>query len=511
MKKEILTSAAGVALVAGIFAAANLLGAFLPVRLDISRGGIYSLSSASRKLVTGLEDPVLAQAYFSKTLPPQYEANRRYLESFLKEYAAQSKGKFRYEFIDVDGEKGEQAKREAMADGITPVRFNTYSRERLEVREGMMGLTMRYEDQKEVLPLVADIASLEYDITSRIRKMALKKKPVLAFATGVGSAAPGDLPEKAAAQLQERYELRPVDLSKTKDELPSDIGALCLIGPSERLNASETALLDKFVDSGRPLLVAVDTRKTDLHTFSSNSQETGVPSWLSKYGIVVRPEMVLDQQNQRVSVTSQQGYFQMVNIVEYPPMVLSTDLNRSQPATKDIEALLLPFSSPIESSSGSPLKETALAKSTPNSWIHPGQKGFASLNPYQEFKKESADPSGPFTLAAAFEGRLPGGLKDARLVVVGTSKFIRSDQPLLPVNQAFFLNLVDWMLQEPELIAIRSKAVAFTPLKNIPDGRKALVRYANIFGPGLLVVGLGGLRWRSRSRFKLSRARTYGL
>jgi ABC-type uncharacterized transport system involved in gliding motility auxiliary subunit len=510
MKKEYLTSAAGVALVAAILAALNLLASFLPVRLDVSRGGIYSLSPASKKLVAGLDDPVLAQAYFSKTLPPQYDANRRYLESFLKEYAARSKGKFRYEFVDMDGEKADQAKREAMVEGITPVRFNIYSRERLEVREGFMGLAMRYEDQKEVLPFVADISSLEYDITSRIRKMALKKKPVLAFATGLGSATPGELPEKVAAQLQERYELRPIDLSKQKDDLPSDVGALCLIGPSERVTDPEQALLDKYVQSGRPLLVAVDTRKTDLRTFASSSQETGLPSWLAKYGIVVRPEMVLDRQNQRVTVTSQQGFVQVMNIVEYPPMVLSTDLNRTVPATKDIEALLFPFSSAIEASS-STLKQTVLAKSSPKSWIHPGQKGFASLNPYQEFKKEESDPSGPFTLAAAFEGRIPGGEKDAKLVVVATSKFIRSDQPLLSVNQAFFLNLVDWMLQEPDLIAIRSKTVAFTPLKDISDGRKALTRYADIFGPGLLVVGIGGLRWRSRRRFKLSRARTYAL
>ena len=62
-----------------------------------------------------------------------------------------------------------------------------------------------------------------------------------------------------------------------------------------------------------------------------------------------------------------------------------------------------------------------------------------------------------------------------------------------------FLNLVDWLGQDDDMIAIRSREAAIRPLKaDVSDGTKQTVKYANMFGPPALVLLLGMFRWSLR-------------
>jgi hypothetical protein len=40
------------------------------------------------------------------------------------------------------------------------------------------------------------------------------------------------------------------------------------------------------------------------------------------------------------------------------------------------------------------------------------------------------------------------------------------------------------------------------PLEQVSDGTKQLVKYADLIGPPLLIIGYGLLRWRRRVAFK---------
>ena len=90
-----------------------------------------------------------------------------------------------------------------------------------------------------------------------------------------------------------------------------------------------------------------------------------------------------------------------------------------------------------------------------------------------------------------------------RLVYTGDAEFC-SEQQLSrnPSNASLFLNIVDWLTQEEGLISIRSREVVSRPLDEISDGKRQAVKYANIFGPPLLVIAFGVVRWQSRRRKK---------
>jgi ABC-type uncharacterized transport system involved in gliding motility auxiliary subunit len=91
---------------------------------------------------------------------------------------------------------------------------------------------------------------------------------------------------------------------------------------------------------------------------------------------------------------------------------------------------------------------------------------------------------------------------DNRIVVVGDADCASDNGLRNPANAAFVMNVLDWLSQEEGLISIRSREVTVRPLDEVSEGNRALVKYANVFGPPLLVIFFGLWRWQSRRRRK---------
>ncbi len=522
-RTRLLFSGLGAVLVAGCLVFANLLASYVPVRLDLSQGGAWSLSPASKNLLKRLEDPLYVRAYFSRTLPTQYAANRDYASNLLKEYRQRSGGKLRLEFVDVENP---EKKNEALREGVVQVRFNTIERERYEAREALLGLVLQYEDKKEVVPFVQDVRSLEYDLTSRIKRLTARGRKSVGFLLAAGARGPDGLPEGVQRALAAHYDLKPVDPSSLKpEELLPPVDALVLLGPTERLKPADVYRLDQFLLSGRPVAVGLDVKRSDLRSFMAQPLDAGLFDWLGARGIRPARTFVLDLQNQKLQVQAQQGWIQIMNIIDYPPFPVATGLAQEHPITKGLDAVTLPFVAALEVAPAPGLKAVALAESSPASWLKASwEKGGAALNPFETFTPAPEDKRGPFTLAAAVEGdfksafpQAPEGLKPAsprpqgtsRLVVVGTSHFADAQFPGPAANQAFALNLIDWLAQDDDLISIRAKAAAFRPLRPLPVPAKTAIKYANMFSPPFLAVGFGLLRWRRRRRMKAEAPRKY--
>ena len=97
------------------------------------------------------------------------------------------------------------------------------------------------------------------------------------------------------------------------------------------------------------------------------------------------------------------------------------------------------------------------------------------------------------------------GQFNGRIVVVGDSDFARDNfLRNSPDNLTLFLNLVDLLSFDEDLINIRSKGVTSRPIKeDLSDSSKASIRYFNVFGLTIVVIAFGLLRYymRRKSRF----------
>jgi ABC-2 type transport system permease protein len=85
----------------------NMAGMTLFFRADLTEGNVYSLSEASRRVVSTLSEPLTIKVFFTKNLPAPYNNTERYLHDLLKEYGNHGNRHFNYRFYDVSPEEGD--------------------------------------------------------------------------------------------------------------------------------------------------------------------------------------------------------------------------------------------------------------------------------------------------------------------------------------------------------------------------------------------------------------------
>lgn len=475
--------------VVGMALVVNYLSYRIFKRVDLTQGSIYSLSRASINMVRELDDVVVVKGYVTRDLPFPYNAHSKYLLDLLAEYRANSRGKVRFELINP---AEQEEKMEARRQGVLPLQFTEVKADKYEVREGYMGVVFLYEDKREVIPVVESIGTLEYDITSKIKKLTSKAMKAIGFTTGHGEV---DLSELGQVEqsLRERLKIERVEL-KEKD-IPAGLHSLLIVGPKERFEEGELRKIDSFIVRGGTAGFLLSKMDVDLNTFMAKKVETNIDTLVENYGIEVKEGLVLDLRNQTIGLTTTRGGFIMRNFVPYPPFPIATDVDKENPIVRELESVTLPFVSPLEGGE-------SLVRSSERSWWEENPR---VLNPLERLGPVGEKEKGPFTLASVLIGKFRSLFRDeegqSRIAVVGTSK-IAEGRFASPSSLAFFLNLIDWLVEDEDLISIRSKGVGERPLKELSPGRRTAVKQVNIFLPSLLLIGLGLGRWRARRRRK---------
>ncbi|MCK5311659.1 MAG: GldG family protein [Desulfobacteraceae bacterium] len=154
----------------------NVVGLTLFFRIDLTKDNKYSLSKASREVVSTLSDPLTIKVFFTKNLPAPHNNTERYLHDILEEYSATGKQFFNYTFHNVTSEKAGIAqanKNQQLADdyGILPVEIRTVENDELKFKKAYMGLVIIHGDMMETLPAITATEGLEYQLTTAIQKL----------------------------------------------------------------------------------------------------------------------------------------------------------------------------------------------------------------------------------------------------------------------------------------------------------------------------------------------------
>lgn len=496
-----------VLLVLGILVVLNFISIRLFGRLDLTSQGVYTLSDASKKIVGSLDDRVTVKAYFTEDLPSPYNNNRRSVLDILNDYKAYSKGNLQYEFINPQGEKGEQ---DAQQQGISPVQVQVVNEDKLEVKRGYLGLLLLYEDKKEVLPVVQNLSTLEYDISSALKRLTSKAKKKVGYTTGHGETEPTTMRQAYQAETQQ-YDLMPVDLSKG-GAVPPEISALLVIAPQNRFQDSAQYQIDQYLMRGGKIAFLLNRVNANLQMRMGQAVDLGLDEMLQQYGVRVNPDLIRDAQCANISVMQQQGGFTFQSQVPFPYIPVASNFNTGNPIVKDLQGVILHFVSSVDTSGAASrgLKSEVLARSSKHSGR---QTGMFMIDPFQRYTAADLGENG-IPLAAVIEGsfksffvgRQPAAVvsssPDTRILVVGDGDFMKDEMLGNKGNLTFFANIIDYLADDAGLITIRSKNVATPPLDQIADGTKRTLKYINLIGPPLLIVAYGLFRWRKRVAFK---------
>lgn len=478
-----------VIIVIGILIVANFFSYQLFVRWDLTENKDFSISKISKRAAGELDDIVNIKVYFSKNLPSQYINLSQEVGDILGEYQAYSNGKVKVEFIDP--ETLDNSEQELGQQGIPALQFNVLEKDKYQVVKGYLGMVIGYGDKKEPIPIVEDTSNLEYQVTLAIKKLTSQKQVVVGFVNNNDSVQPEQI-QTAYGKLEELYQARPFELT---DEVPADIKTLMIVGPKEKFTAGQIKALDNFVNRGGSILALVDGVKVGQN-LSAEVNDVGLDGFFEKYGIKLNRDLILDVSSGLASFNS--GFITFSTSYPFWPKVLKDNFDQKNAAVAKLENLILPWASSLEvdeSKLGKDARVSYLAKTTQKAWT---QKDSFNLNPQQRFSPGADQGQKNLAVSVNF------GSSQGRLIVVGDSDFISDNFLNQPTdNLVFFQNLVDSLSLDEDLINIRSKAVTARPLKELSEANKNLVKYLNIFGVTILVVGFGLGRYymRRRSRF----------
>ena len=92
MKKssqKLTMGAAGIALALGVVVAANIVASQTHLRVDLTKDRLYTLSSGTKKLMSGLDRDVTLKFYFSRSaagLPVRLKQYAQRIQDLLREY-----------------------------------------------------------------------------------------------------------------------------------------------------------------------------------------------------------------------------------------------------------------------------------------------------------------------------------------------------------------------------------------------------------------------------------------
>ena len=471
----------------------NLISRNWFVRLDLTDNKMYSLSHSSRNVINNIDDLLTMKVYFSDDLPGEYGNNRRYLQDILEEYAAYSNGKIRFEFYRPDAD--DELEQEAQKSGIQPVQLQVIEDDKLEVKRVFMGMAILFEDRREVIPLIQTTTGLEYEITTRIKKLVETNKKTVAIARVKET----DVTTRNIEMLiNERYQVRYIELA---DPVPDNIDVVVMYGLEDSLGISESDNLKSFISRGGNLFITQSKIKTDIQTQRANVIQSDIFDFLKGYGLSLADNLVLDRICGKVSVQQNIGFFRMAVPMDYPFLPIVRNFNQEEVLVSGLEQMQFIFPSEIILDS---IPENSNYRVTPLMYTSDRSstmKGFFNLNP---------DPkANPALRRLGEKGKLLAARSEivnqesgivSQIILVADSRFLLdSGGGASPENHIFILNAIDYLVGDRGLISLRSREITSRPLEELADNTKSRWKWINIILPTTLIIAFGAIRFKRRS------------
>ena len=458
-----------------ILVAVNYLGVRYNKTYDATENKLYSLSDQSIKILNGLEQD-LKIYYFDQA--PSFERVRGSLVQY-------ENASHRVSVSYVDPDSRPELARE--------MNVRTYGT-----------LYVEYAGNREE----ANSAS-EEDITNAIIRVKKGQEKTACFLTGHGEADPEDRDRQGFAGAKEEteganYKTKTVSLLENP-EVPQDCTVLIVAGPGNDYLEPEIGILTKYVEGGGRMAFMLDYEKSPR-----------LVEMLAGWGIRVKDDLIVDLS----------GIGQLFGGGPLTPLVAEYGSH----AITDVmgnKATFFPMSRTVEpGDSADGWTATRLFSTTAGSFATEGE--FVDEELQRDPDKETEGPIS-IAVAATFDVPVeePSGAaenegdkgnegegdeadaalnddseddedeKQGRVVVVGTSVFARNSSLGRGSNLDLFLNILNWLSSDEDLISIRPKDPEDTPL-DLSSSDMSRVFFLTVVGFPLVIIIAGINAWWRR-------------
>ena len=450
----------------GILIAVNYLGTRQSKRWDFTANQIYSLSDQTVKILEKLDSPVKFTVFDQEV---GFDRFRQRLNEF--QYHST---KVSAEFVDADRQPTRAKAAQVQAYGTVVIEYK--------------GRTER-------------ITSInEQDITNALIKAVTGQQRKVYFTKGHGekdTAGTDRVGYSAVATAlgSDNYGIEPLVLVQQKD-VPADATVVIIAGPATDFLQPEVDALKAYVAKGGKVLVLLDP-----------DEKPGAPGhplligFLHDWGIAVGNDVVLDAS----------GIGQMLGTDASVPVVAQYP---AHPITENFRLMTaFPFARSISPVGGDGAHTAQpIAETSPRSWAETDLK---SLTGEVAFNADKGDKQGPITLGVAVSGpatdvapppsgnATPGSTEpekkpESRIVAIGDSDFASNFGLGIQGNRDFFMNSLNWLAQQDNLIAIRPREPEDRRLTLTANAQQNIMLLSIFIIPGLIFASGVYNWWRRR-------------
>lgn len=448
-----------IVLVLGILVIVNYLLAKHHYRVDFTETKLHSLSDQSVSVLKGLKDEVRIKLFFREG-----NFGRSTMENLMEIYAYHS-GRIKYEFIDPDKNPGLVKRYEIVEDGTTI----------FECRDKDSRITSTSEE----------------DITNAIIKISRERKKAIYFLEGHGESSIEESGDEGYSIVKDELEKLAYEVNKLllalSDNFPDDLSLLVIPGPQKDLLPNELETIRDFIHNGGRVFFMTDPETAP-----------GLTPFLEEFGVKLERDLIVDT----VSRLLGGDYFMpVVNEYEYHDI------------TKKFRyATFFPYARSVNTTEEKPEGVTTevIAKSSQNSWSE------RQLDQQEVSFDKDHDEGGPVPLAVvakiqAKEEKEESEKEDkaeeetekqesteeakpkqeGRIAVFGDSDFVANRYYYLSGNGNFFLNTVNWLTEEEDLISIQPKTSSPRTIQLSPSQGRLIFFVSLIILPlSVLITGV---------------------
>jgi ABC-type uncharacterized transport system involved in gliding motility auxiliary subunit len=322
------------------------------------------------------------------------------------------------------------------------------------------------------------------------------------FVTGHGEKDPNGADERGgysganAALQRDNYTVDTLALAQ-QPEVPADAAALVVAGPTRDFLPAEIDALRRFLNKGGKALLMLDPSDTP-----DAAPLTNLIALAAEWGIEVGANVVVDQSS--IGQAVGRGPVAPV-VVAYP----------THPITERFRYMtMFPLARSVTPATSGGRNAQPLFQTSAQSWAETNLK---DMNERRAASYDSADQRGPGVLGAAVNFAAPDApaptppatpkpgeappeppkRAETRVVVIGDSDFASNEALGFEGNSDLFMNTINWVAEQENLIAIRPKSPDDRRVTMTEDQLRLVGWLSLIFVPGA-VFAIGVYTWWRR-------------
>ncbi len=448
-----------------------ILFSIFPIRLDLSKGGAYTLAAPTKKIIRNIDKPVNITIYLSSDLPTRIIPLKTDALELLQEYR---RGSNNIKVTVIDPKKDTKVADQAKQLGIPELQFSQLEQNKYQTSSFYFGMGLSYNGKSEVIPQVSDYQNLEYNIASAIYRLTRTTMPKVAIVgeaqTNYGQQDPLSTLKQV---LSQQYTVVSIDLSTIKPEdvktFLTEYATVIVLGSgTTQYSTDEIKLLKELYMSGKNIVVFGDGARIDEQTLTVTSTDNNLNELTASYGAQINYDLALSSSAEYVNF----GNSSMQFLAPYPFWIRTNSFNTQSGLFANVQYVSFPWVSSLSIKRSSEVTSIPLITSSDRSWV---QKDTFSLNP-NTIPRPTQKDLGQYILGVLLKNK-----KGGEMVIIPSSRFPLSQyMGQGSGNLDFVLNTIDTFSSNGALSGIRSRVVSFYPIPDMSDARKDAYKYTAI-------------------------------